>query len=305
MIKLERNAYGKNAINLSKIIRHPNQHEIRHISVNILLQGDFETAHTLGDNTQVLPTDTMKNTVYALAKDHFTASLEEFGIYLAGHFLSHNPQVAEVMTELTEFCWNRMVFDGEPHPHSFVNGGSEKHETVVIRNRQELSVTSGIKDLLILKTTDSGFENYIRDQYTTLKPTADRIFSTKCEVTWKYTLPGAGESAHPSSGSASSPHSLTSTTAPAPCFTALYEGIRLNLLHTFATHNSLSVQHTLYAMGENVLAAFGDVQEVTLKMPNKHHILFNLEQFGIDNRNEIFIATDEPYGYITGTVTRE
>jgi urate oxidase len=278
-IRLGNNAYGKNAINLSKVIRQGGRHEIRQISVNISLQGDFETVHTIGDNTKVLPTDTMKNTVYILAKDHFTNSLEDFGLVLADHFLSHNPQVSEVKASLTEHCWSRMVFDGTPHPHAFLNGGSEKHTAQVIRNRDATSMETGIKDLLILKTTDSGFENYIKDPYTILKETADRILATQCEATWIYY-------------------------APQPDFTAAYESIRKNLLQTFSDHNSLSVQHTLYAMGEKVLENFGAVKEISLRMPNKHHILFNMEPFGLENKNEVFMATDEPYGYITGTVTR-
>jgi urate oxidase len=279
VIRLDKNAYGKNAINLSKIIRHPDRHDIRHISVNIALEGDFGTVHTAGDNTSVLPTDTMKNTVYALAKDQFTASIEAFGLCLADHFLYNNPQVSEVKVSLTEFCWQRMTFDNTPHPHSFVNGGSEKHQAHIIKSRQNTRLSAGITDLLILKTTDSGFENYIKDQYTTLKETADRILSTQCDITWEYD----GIPADPD---------------------RLYQDIRENLLHTFSSHKSLSVQHTLYAMGENVLKAFPPVKEITLKMPNKHHILFNLQQFGMNNNNEVFIATDEPYGYITGTITR-
>ena len=294
--RLDTNAYGKNAIKLSKVIRHADRHEIRHISVDVSLKGDFDTVHTLGDNTKVLPTDTMKNTVYALAKDHFTGPIEDFGLVLARHFLSRNPQVDEVGIELTEFCWTRMVFDGQPHPHSFLNGGSEKHVAFVTASRQATRVAAGIRDLLLLKTTDSGFEHYIKDEYTTLKETNDRIFSTECEVSWKYGIP--------------SPGSVAGTAAPGgpgPTldFGRLYEDIRLNLLQTFATHQSLSVQHTLYAMGENVLAAFGAVTEISLKMPNKHHIPFNLGQFGMENKNEIFIATDEPYGYITGTLVRD
>jgi urate oxidase len=278
-IRLGNNAYGKNAINLSKVIRHGDRHEIRQISVNISLQGDFGTVHTIGDNSKVLPTDTMKNTVYVLAKDHFTDSLEEFGLVLADHFLSHNQQVSEVKASLTEYCWSRMVFDGTPHPHAFLNGGSEQHTAQIIKNRQATTMETGIKDLLILKTTDSGFENYIKDRYTTLKETADRILATQCEATWIYY-------------------------APQPDFTAAYESIRKDLLQTFSDHKSLSVQHTLYAMGEKVLENFGTVKEISLRMPNKHHILFNMEPFGLENKNEVFMATDEPYGYITGTVTR-
>lgn len=279
-IKLGLNAYGKNAVNLSKIIRHKDRHEFRQISVNVSLEGDFETAHTIGDNTKILPTDTQKNTVYALAKQHFTSSIEAFGLVLSQHFKSNNPQVSKTKIEITEYCWHRMVIDGIAHAHSFINGGSEKHITTIIQTNTATSITSGIKDLLILKTTDSAFVDYIRDQYTTLKEASDRIFGTLCEVQWDYVSADVD-------------------------FTALYNDIRASLLRTFSAHKSLSVQHTLYAMGEDVLNTFKEVKEITLKMPNKHHIPANLEPFGIDNKNEIFIATDEPYGYITGTVTRD
>ncbi len=279
-IKLGLNAYGKNAVNLSKIIRHKDYHEFRQISVNVSLEGDFETAHTIGDNTKILPTDTQKNTVYALAKEHFTSSIEAFGLTLSNHFYSNNPQVSKTKIEITEYCWNRMIIDGIAHSHSFINGGSEKHTATVIQTDAGMRVTSGIKDLLILKTTDSAFENYIRDQYTTLKEASDRIFGTLCEISWDYVSSEAD-------------------------FTFLYNNVRSCLLKTFSAHKSLSVQHTLYAMGEDVLKAFDAVKEITLTMPNKHHILANLEPFGMENKNEIFMATDEPYGYITGTVVRE
>jgi urate oxidase len=279
-IKLGLNAYGKNAVNLSKIIRHKDHQEFRQISVNVSLEGDFETAHTIGDNTKILPTDTQKNTVYALAKEYFTSSIEAFGMVLSQHFKSNNPQVSKTKIEITEYYWQRMIIDGITHAHSFINGGSEKHSTTIIQTDSAIHVASGIKDLLILKTTDSAFVDYIRDQYTTLKEASDRIFSTFCEIEWDYISPDVD-------------------------FAVLYNDIRACLLKTFSAHKSLSVQHTLYAMGEDVLNSFKDVKEITLKMPNKHHIPANLEPFGMDNRNEIFIATDEPYGYITGTVTRD
>jgi urate oxidase len=151
---------------------------------------------------------------------------------------------------------------------------------LIVQNRNTITVTSGIKDLLILKTTDSGFEHYIKDKYTTLPETSDRILSTNCEVNWVY-----GSVNHD--------------------FNRLFTAIRHNLLKTFAHHKSLSVQHTLYAMGEAVLSEIDAVKEISLKMPNKHHILYNLQQFGMPNNNDIFMATDEPYGYITGTLVRE
>jgi urate oxidase len=279
-IKMGKNAYGKNAVNISKIIRHASHHEFRHLSVNVVLEGDFDSAHTQGDNTKLLPTDTQKNTVYVLAKEHLTGSAEAFGLYLANYFLSNNPSIAQVRIEITEHSWNQMLFNGQPHPHAYTGSNSEKHTVVIEQHATGSTVTSGIADMLILKTTDSGFENYIKDKYTTLKETDDRIFCTQCEASWIYT-------------------------SPQPDFSKLYTDIRNTLLQTFANHNSLSVQQTLYAMGEEVLKQFDVVKEISMKMPNKHHILFNLQQFGMENKNEIFIATDEPYGYITGTVVRE
>lgn len=279
-IKLTKNAYGKNAINLSKIIRHADHHEFRQISVNVSLQGDFETTHTLGDNSRILPTDTQKNTVYALAKEKFNSSIEEFGVHLSNHFMANNPQLSKATIEIEEHLYSRLSFENKEHPHAYISKGDEKHITVIEQSTKDIKVTSGIKDLLILKTTDSGFEHYIKDQYTTLKETSDRILSTNCEVSWQYNLYQSD-------------------------FGSLYNAIRNTLLKTFADHKSLSVQQTLYAMGEDILKQYREVEEISLIMPNKHHILFNLEQFGMDNQNEIFIATDEPFGYITGTITRE
>ena len=278
-IVLDKNRYGKNAVNLSKIIRHAAYHEFRQISVNVSLQGDFETVYTLGDNTKVLATDTQKNTVYALAKDHFNSSIEAFALYMANYFKSNNPQVSQVAIEIAEHGWARIPIDGSLHPHAYSSAGNEKHTTTIVQGAADIEVSSGIKNMLILKTTDSGFEHFIREQYTTLKETADRIFATECEVNWVWNKAGID-------------------------YSALYDNIRATLLKTFAFHKSLSVQQTLYAMGEAVLNEYAEVKEISLIMPNKHHIPFNLEQFGMQNNNDIFIATDEPYGYITGTIKR-
>jgi urate oxidase len=274
------NAYGKNAVNLSKIIRHKEYHEFRQISVNIALEGDFETVHTLGDNSKILPTDTQKNTVYALAKEHFTDSIEGFGLYLANHFTSNNAQLSQVKIEITEHLYHRPSFNGVKHPHAYVSSGNEKRTTQIIQNAHSITVTSGIKDLLILKTTDSAFYGYIKDPYTTLQETNDRILATQCEASWVY-----------------------DTTALN--FDVMFAGVRLRFLETFAFHKSLSVQQTLYAIGEDILKENEHIKKISIIMSNKHHIPFNLHQFGIENDNEIFIATDEPYGYITGTVERD
>ena len=279
-IKLGANTYGKNAVNISRIIRHEGYHEFRQASVSVALTGDFDAAHLLGDNALILPTDTQKNTVYALAREHFTASIEAFGLALSEHFLSRNPQVSQVRIELVEHLWQRMAFDGADHPHAFTGGGSEKRTAVVTRTAAGATVAAGLKGLLLLKTTDSTFVGYPKDEFTVLPETTDRILATECEASWDY------------------------TTAELD-FDATHQSIRESLLRTFAGHPSLSVQHTLYAIGKNILKDHDAVREIRLIMPNKHHIPFNLEPFGMANTNEVFVATDAPFGYITGTVTRE
>ncbi len=279
-VNLSANAYGKNAINLSKITRHSDHHEFRQISVDVSLKGRFQFAHTKGDNTNILPTDTQKNTVYALAKDHFTDSIESFALFLANYFFVQNEKVTEATVSIAEHLYQRLTFNGEVHPHAYVSSGNEKRFTRVVRDAAVASISSGIKDLLILKTTDSAFKGYIQDKFTTLKETDDRILATQCEATWTYNSNNIN-------------------------FDIVYAGVRLRLLQTFAFHKSLSVQQTMYAMGQDVLQENDSIERINLVMPNKHHITFNLEQFGMQNNNEIFMATDEPFGYITGTLERE
>ncbi|GAB3636953.1 urate oxidase [Hymenobacter arcticus] len=279
-IKLAANAYGKNAVNLSRVIRHADHHEFRQVSVSVQLTGNFDAAHTLGDNALILPTDTQKNTVYALAKEHFTGTIEAYALVLARHFITRNPQISQVRIEIIEHLWQRMSFDGQAHAHAFTGGGSEKRRAVVVlRADGTCTVWAGLKGLMLLKTADSGFVGYPKDEYTVLPETTDRILATECEAEWEYTRADLD-------------------------FEALYQKARTCLLRTFSEHQSLSVQHTLYAIGENILEENIEVKEVSLIMPNKHHIPFNLTPFGQENTNEVFVATDAPFGYITGTVVR-
>ena len=278
------NNYGKSRVRVVKVSRNEGKHDIREISVDVQLKGDFDRVHTHADNRKVLPTDTMKNTVYVLAKKHEFQSIEEFGMILAEHFLNNNPQVSETTITLYETPWKRIKItkngNHELHPFAFVHGGNERQVNTVHSTRSGHNIESGVNDLTILKTTDSGFENYIHDQYTTLKETHDRIFATSMNVRWKFA-------------------SVRSD------FNAARKTIRQVLLEKFAQHYSYSVQQSLYVMGEAALEQCNDIEEISFSMPNKHCLLFNLEQFGMENKNEIFVPTDEPHGLIEGTVRRK
>lgn len=275
------NTYGKSCVRLLKVKRNGKVHDISELTVNIMLDGDFESAHTKGDNSNVLPTDTMKNTVYALAKEDPVNSPEEFGLHLCEYLLKNHDQVSEVTAEISEKLWKRIHTgnDKKESDHSFISSGNEKKTAKVILSEKNKTIVSGLKDLLVLKTTESGFEKFYKDKYTTLKETSDRVFSTSVTAEWNYNDENLN-------------------------FNRLHDSIRRIILETFAGHKSLSVQHTLYEMGKNVIENINEVEEIHITMPNKHYLLFDLEKLGLKNDNEIFIPTDEPFGLIDATVKR-
>jgi urate oxidase len=280
MARLGENRYGKSRVRLSRITRHGNHHDFNEWTVQVLLHGDFESSFTEADNSKILPTDTMKNTVYTIARESKAATIEEFAKELGDYLLSNNPQVAKVRIEVGEKSWERLTVDGISDPTTFKLGGPELQTVVASREKDGAwSVTSGVDGLTILKTTKSAFTGYIKDKLTTLKPATDRIFGTCATVTWDYASTEAG-----------------------------YAGVRARivtaLLKEFAAHNSMSVQHTLFDMGKAALAAAPEISRVTLTMPNLHHLLADLSPFGQENPNHIFVPIDEPHGYIEATVER-
>jgi urate oxidase len=277
---LTHHSYGKSRVRLTRVTRLPDRHEIRELTVDIRLEGDFDASYTLGDNSRIIATDTMKNVVYALAQGRPAEAIEEFGAALAGHFVEEYPHVRSATVGLAEHPWRRIAVDGLDHPHAFVGGGGETRTTSVTRRLDGLRVESGLDGLLVLKTTGSGFSGFLRDRHTTLPETTDRILATEVRSRWTY-APGAvvrWDEAH--------------------------ARVRRSMLETFAAHHSLAVQQTLFAIGEAALGACAEVEEITLTLPNRHRILVDLGRFGQTNVNEIFVATDEPFGLITGTLRR-
>ena len=277
-IVLGQNNYGKSEVRLVKVKRDTDRHELRDLTVDVALEGGFEAAHVRGDNTGLLATDTMRNTVYALAKDHLTRSIEEFGLKLVDHFLEAGPTVERARVRIAEHSWTRIEVNGRGHEHSFVRGSGER--IAMVRGEAGgTRVKAGIDDLLVLKTTNSGWEGFLRERFTTLPETDDRILATKITANWTY-------------GDANVD------------FDRLWHGVRGRILETFTDHYSPSVQNTLYRMGEAVLEVFTEIQKIHLSLPNKHHLLYDVERFGMENEGEIFHATSEPYGLIEGTVER-
>jgi urate oxidase len=280
MARLGENRYGKSRVRLSRTTRHGDRHEFNEWTVRVLLEGDFQTSFTQADNSNILPTDTMKNTVYSVARDSKAETIEEFATELGDYLLANNPQVSGALVEIEEKAWERLVIDGKPDLFTFKLGGPEVHTVRAVRDQgREWSVRSGIDGLVILKTTKSAFTGYIKDKLTTLKPATDRIFGTRATVTWEYAT-------------------------AAPDHAQVRSRIVAALLKEFAAHLSMSVQHTLFDMGNAALAAAPEIASITLTMPNLHHLLADLSPFGQDNPNHIFVPIDEPHGYIEATIER-
>lgn len=275
MAELNFDTYGKTAVRLTYVDRTKALHQIYELSVDIFFEGDFADTYRTGSNASVLPTDTMKNTVYVLARQSRWSDVETFGRVLTGHFLSRLPHLNQVRVEIEQVPWERI---GES-PSAFRQTGAERRVSLVVAGRGERRIRSGIRGLQVLKTANSAFSGFIKDEFTTLPETEDRLFGTVISADWSYTRPDID-------------------------FNATFAKVREVLIGVFAEHHSRSVQQTLFAMAEQVLLDCPVVEEIHLKLPNKHCLLVDLERFGIENPNQIFVPTDEPSGYIEARVTR-
>ncbi len=287
-IVLGANQYGKAENRVVRIYRDTPRHEIRDLNVSSSLRGDFEDAHVTGDQAKVLPTDTQKNTAFAYAKEHGVTSPEDYAIALGTHFLEAAPAATSAQIKVEEYVWDRIDVDGKGHDHSFVRRGTETRTAVITVDgrgpEQQVWVVSGITDLVVLKSTGSEFKGFLKDEYTTLQETDDRIMATSLTVRWRY----AGTSAERDTD-----------------WNAAYDDIRRILLAGFATTHSRALQETLHVMGKNVLEAHPEVDEIKFSAPNKHHFLVDLAPFQVENNGEVFVAADRPYGLIEAALSRD
>jgi len=261
------------------VSRRGDRHGLRDLAVDVRFEGEFDSSYTAGDNSDVLPTDTMKNTVYALAANEAVRDPESFGLSLGRHFLERSTRLQCVTVHLTEYSWRHIAIGEREHGTSFLRRGPDTRTAVVTSRRDGVRVEAGVDDLLIMKTSHSAFAGFPRDEFTTLAETRDRLLATSMTAHWRYQ--DADVEFEPS-----------------------WRVVRDTLLETFALHHSESVQHTLYAMGQAVIDGVDVVTSITLTMPNKHHLPIDLGKLGLENRNEIFVATEEPFGLIEATITR-
>ncbi|MGW1272441.1 factor-independent urate hydroxylase [Streptomyces sp. NPDC002491] len=306
-VLLGQNQYGKAENRVVRITRDGATHHIKDLNVSVALSGDMDEVHYSGSNANVLPTDTTKNTVYAFAKEHGIESAEQFGIHLARHFVTSQEPIERARIRVEEYAWERIDASGtssgatgaaarssggaprssgadEPR-HSFVRNGQETRLTQITYDGSSWEVVSGLKDLVVMNSTDSEFWGYVKDKYTTLPEAHDRILATQVSARWRFRWSDDGQ--------------------PAPDWETSYEQVRKHMLQAFAETYSLSLQQTLYEMGSRIIDRRDEIDEVRFSLPNKHHFLVDLQPFGLKNDNEVYFAADRPYGLIEATVLRD
>lgn len=274
------NQYGKAEVRLLAVDRSSQRHHPRDLTVTTTMRGDFAATHLTGDNAGVLPTDTQKNTVHAFAQQQPVGEIEDFALRLARHFAGTQDAVDEAQVVVEEHSLERIPVGGQGHDHAFRRAGEEKRTAAVTVDRSREHVLSGLRDLVVLKTTGSEFRGFPKDEYTTLAETDDRVLATAVTARWRHVgteVDWAGS----------------------------FDSVRAELLETFATTHSRALQHTLHEMGRVALEKNPGVAEVRMSLPNKHHFAVDMTPFGMDNRNEVFFISDRPYGLIEGTVTRD
>ena len=276
---LIKNKYGKGRVRVMRVHRDGDRHEVSQLSIKAMIEGDFGRAFTDADNSTSTSTDTIKNIVNVTARENLGLGTEEFCLVLAQRYLDLYPQVTDVSVTAHETKWSRLLIDGTPHPHSFVLDSNGKPTVEVTGNCDGLAISSGLDGFTFMKSTQSGWENYHTDKYSTIQPTDDRICATSMVASWKW----------------------SGTPASYKAANAL---ILETLLKVFSTTYSPSVQNSLYHMGEAALAAVPEISEISMSCPNIHYLLMNLQPFGLDNNNDVFLPTDEPHGQIECTVGR-
>ncbi len=283
-IRLGPNRYGKAEIRLVRVERTPGRHEVKDLTVRVALEGNFDAIHTAGDNAACIATDTMKNTAYVFAKDRLSGSIEAYARALAGHFLE-SAQVERSTVMVDQHRWTRIALEGEASDHAFFRSGDlTRTASVTVQHDGGATFEAGIDGLTLLKTTHSAFSGFARDEYTTLAETEDRLLATRLSARWRY-------------GSAAGDAGFD--------FDAAFESVLAIVLGVFARHHSPSVQSTIWQLGEAILAARPEIDEISFELPNLHHWPADLERFGLSNDGEIYVATSEPRGVIEATIRRE
>ena len=278
-MKLQSNRYGKARVRVFKKIKKDCAHVPKELDVQTLLEGDFGDSYLKDDNKKIIATDSIKNTTNVVAFNQLGTETEPFAIALCEHYLKKYSHVTSVHVETLERVWERQIVDGRPSGTNFVSSGKGIPWTRTVATRDSIETTSGVRELVVLKTSGSAWEDFLRDDLATLPDANDRLLATSLTASWVYQK------------------------TPASYATANAKIIQA-MLEVFSTRFSPSVQSTQYHMGEAALNACPEISRISLTMPNLHYLVIDLTPFNIKNDKELFVPTDAPQGWIEATVVR-
>jgi urate oxidase len=277
MTTLSSHSYGASHIRLLRITRRGDRHDLRDLVISVNVEGEVADAFTKGDNELLLPADTLRNTVHAIARDVKLAEIEHIGLALAQHFMEHQPQFTRVRVELSEQPWARLPVGGRAQGQAFTTMSGERRTAAVTSNGSRVSVVAGIEDFTIMKTSGAAFEGYLSDQFTTIEAVPDRVLSVTADAHWTY---------------------LHEEIAFGPT----WQGVRQLLIEAFVEELSRSVEHSAHAMAEIALSSYVDLGDVTVRLRQRSLPLVELAQFGLDNPHVLFRPEEAPE--LTAEVTR-
>ncbi|KAF7202410.1 uricase [Nothobranchius furzeri] len=286
-VEFVRTGYGKNAVRVLFIRRHGRHHYIVELKANVEITLNSRKDYLSGDNSDIIPTDTIKNTVHALAKIKGVKTIEQFSLDICHHFLTSFSHVLKAKVYIEEAPWRRLEKNGVQHVHAFIYSPEACRFCDVEQNLHGTPVLhSGVKDMKVLKTTQSGFENFFRDRFTTLQDAKDRCFCTTVYSRWRY----------------NKVHGID--------FDAAWKCVKETIIEKFAGpydrgEYSPSVQKTLYETQVLVLERIPEVEEIEIVMPNQHYFTIDMTKMGLANNDEVLLPLDNPSGNITGTVCRK
>ncbi|KAF5023046.1 hypothetical protein F66182_4891 [Fusarium sp. NRRL 66182] len=288
--------YGKDNVRVCKVDRDASTgvQTVTEMTVCCLLEGEIETSYTKADNSVVVATDSIKNTIYITAKQNPVNPPELYASILGSHFIEKYSHIHVANVSVKTVRWSRLEIDGKPHPHSFLKDGEETRNVEVRVSRQHgIEIQSSIVGLTVLKSTGSAFHGFVRDEYTTLPETWDRIFSTDVDGSWKW----------------SKFDSLAAVKQSAHKFDNAWKTARDTTLEIFAKDDSASVQATMYKMSAKILETVPEIASVTYSLPNKHYFEIDLSWHkGLQNTGkdaEVYAPQSGPNGLIKCEVSRD
>ncbi len=280
-IELAGNSYGESRIRLLRLMHRGGLHEAKDLTLDVRFEGDFDASHHQGENRAILPSETIKNTVYVLSRQYPAEAIEEFAFHLTEHFLTYNPQVTLVDIRISERPWSRITIGDKGHASAFVANANEKRTTHISARREKIILRSGLEDLQLMKTAGFSFSGFLRDPYTTLQENQQRILRASLTANWTYASP-----------------------EPEMPFSTIWHGARKALLETFAAHDAKSLQHLLYALAQTALENFEAMSEIQLRILDNYCPCADLKSFGMENDNELFVPLEEPEGVASLSLRR-